>query len=321
MGSSVFDYSVIDVKTADEIKASAERIKLRIRRTVEDVVEIGKELVIVKEKLGHGKFEEWITANFDMNIRTAQNFMSVYNRFGGKNETVSFLPLRALYELSSSSTPDEIVDMVIEKFQEGGSITVQEIKRWKQAVKDAQEKSLEYKSGLEIASLQISNLKQAKEKYEAEIMQLNEKLRQLRSLEPIVEIKEIVPEGYITAKDAENAVKQDITRLNIQKESLIGEIESIRAEEEDYLSRRDFIMKKRREYMVFKGSILKVLANCKELPILLHSDWADDIIINDLKATKSYLLELVALIEKSLTTYSADIVEINSNEVTDHEQV
>ena len=77
-------------------RTAAERIKLRLKRTVEDIIEIGRELTAVKDELPHGQFLPWIAAEFEMSDRTANDFMNVANRFGGKSEIIAdFKPTMA----------------------------------------------------------------------------------------------------------------------------------------------------------------------------------------------------------------------------------
>lgn len=127
-----FDYAALPVDAALTARAAAERIKLRLKRTVEDIIEIGRELTAVKEELPHGQFLPWIAAEFEMTKDTAQNFMSVFDRFG-KNGNFPFLNLKPsiLYALSAPSTPDAVIDRAIEKAESGEKVTVADVRGWK----------------------------------------------------------------------------------------------------------------------------------------------------------------------------------------------
>ncbi len=90
--------------------AEADVIKTRLRRTAEDVIEIGLALKRVKAILSDGQLLPWFAAEFDMTPRSAQRFMQVANRFGGKYDTVSlFAPPAAIDELAAPPTRHEIV--------------------------------------------------------------------------------------------------------------------------------------------------------------------------------------------------------------------
>lgn len=84
----------------ENLKLNAERIRQSIKRSVQEVLEIGRCLNAVKQALEHGSFTRWIELEFGMNIRTAQRMMSAYETFG-KNDIMSFLPDKptVLYEL------------------------------------------------------------------------------------------------------------------------------------------------------------------------------------------------------------------------------
>jgi len=125
---SGFDYSLL--ADADEVKAATMRIKARLKRSVADIVEIGKELTTIKARLPHGQFLPWIAAEFEMSKDSAQNFMSVWDRFG-KNGIVPNLRPTVLYELSAPSTPDSVIEQAVEAADRGHVVTVAEVKEWK----------------------------------------------------------------------------------------------------------------------------------------------------------------------------------------------
>lgn len=126
-----FDYAALPVDAALTARAAAERIKLRLKRTVEDVIEIGRELTAVKEELPHGQFLPWIAAEFEMSKETAQNFTSVYERFGGKNVIITNLKPTILYALSAPSTPEAVIDKAVAKAESGEKVTVADVRDWK----------------------------------------------------------------------------------------------------------------------------------------------------------------------------------------------
>lgn len=126
-----FDYAALPVDAALNARAAAERIKLRLKRTVEDIIEIGRELTAVKAELPHGQFLPWIAAEFEMSKETAQNFLSVFERFGGKNVIITNLKPTILYALAAPSTPDSVVNKALEKAESGVRVTVADVKDWK----------------------------------------------------------------------------------------------------------------------------------------------------------------------------------------------
>jgi len=81
-----FNYELLETKVAEQARSSAERIRQKVQKTIEDIIEVGQELVVVKEAVGHGHFGPWLRAEFGWTERTAQNFMSVAERFGGNTQ-------------------------------------------------------------------------------------------------------------------------------------------------------------------------------------------------------------------------------------------
>lgn len=107
-----FDYSGLPEREALSLRMRAERIRTRMKRTAEDIVEIGRDLLAAKEETPHGQFEAWLASEFEMSHVTAFNFMNVAERYGGKSSTVEDLPMRALYLLAAPSTPETVREAV-----------------------------------------------------------------------------------------------------------------------------------------------------------------------------------------------------------------
>lgn len=118
-----FDYSLVG-DSADKVRSSAEKIRLTVQKTIEDIIEVGTELQAVKEVVGHGHFGAWLRAEFGWTVRTAQNFMSVAERFGGNAKAISHLPIQptAAYLLAAPSVPDEARQAAVEKAEAGEEI-------------------------------------------------------------------------------------------------------------------------------------------------------------------------------------------------------
>src|SRR6266404_1178418 len=87
-----FDYSPLDTQVAERLQSAAQRIRGKLQRTLEDIIEIGNDLLAVKESLAHGQFGKWLRAEFGWGDRMARNFMSVAERFG-KTATIADLPI------------------------------------------------------------------------------------------------------------------------------------------------------------------------------------------------------------------------------------
>lgn len=123
-----FDYSSIDDNIArKEAVEAAERIHKNMRKSLEAYIEVGFDLIKVKEGIGHGRFQKWINAEFGMTYKTANNHMNVASRFG-KPEIISCLsgvPPTALIHLTSA--PEQVQEEILEAAAAGQRIKVMDV--------------------------------------------------------------------------------------------------------------------------------------------------------------------------------------------------
>ncbi len=96
---------------------------MRLRRTAEDIIEIGKDLIAVKARLDHGQFLPWLDAEFGMHQTTASRFMQVAEVYGSKVSTMLNVPATALYELAAPKTPAEVREEVERLIAAGEIVT------------------------------------------------------------------------------------------------------------------------------------------------------------------------------------------------------
>ena len=59
-----FDYSTLEPRVTKQVQETAARIRDKVKKTVEDIIEVGNDLLAVKEKLPHGQFGPWLKAEF-----------------------------------------------------------------------------------------------------------------------------------------------------------------------------------------------------------------------------------------------------------------
>jgi hypothetical protein len=72
-----FDYEILDSEQRQVIQQRTGEIKERLRRSAQDIWEIGQKLADVRSRLKHGHFETWLKAEFGWSRRTAYNFINV----------------------------------------------------------------------------------------------------------------------------------------------------------------------------------------------------------------------------------------------------
>ena len=111
-----FDYLHLDSQTRTIIRQRTSEIKDLMRLTAENIINIGHKLTEVKEKLGHGSFQNWLRSEFEWSEQTARQFMQVYRwseTIENKNFVFSQLATSALYLLAAPSTPIEAREEVL----------------------------------------------------------------------------------------------------------------------------------------------------------------------------------------------------------------
>jgi Protein of unknown function (DUF3102) len=120
-----FNYDLLDSRVAEEARSSAQRIRDKVKRTIEDIIEVGNDLLAIREALPHGQFGPWLAAEFGWTERTARNFMAVAERFGPRTEMISDLTIQptAAYLLVAPSAPDEAREAAIKRAEAGEQIT------------------------------------------------------------------------------------------------------------------------------------------------------------------------------------------------------
>ena len=126
-----FDYTTLDTEARIVVAQRTIEIKDRIRRSAQDIFEIGERLIEVKEHLqyqrsGNG-FGAWLKAEFDWSADTAGRFINVAQRFG-KVPQFAELSASVLYLLASPSTPDEARAEALERAEAGERISHTEAK-------------------------------------------------------------------------------------------------------------------------------------------------------------------------------------------------
>lgn len=119
-----FNYDAVPARTADEMRAAAERVR-QFQRNV--VIEIGRQLIVIKEQIDHGKFVDWVERECQMSIRTAQRAMQAADAVE-KNDKLSFLPMDGLLALASRGAPRTIVDAIVKRIDAGEKPMTKEIK-------------------------------------------------------------------------------------------------------------------------------------------------------------------------------------------------
>lgn len=135
----VFDYTLLSFKTKVIVQEHANEIKSLMRRTAQDIINIGQKLIEAKEQLGHGHFEVWLRAELNWGQWTARKFMQVTRQFKTVNFTALSIDASALYLLAAPSTPEMVRQEALERAGQGEAMTHAKVKaiasRYKESTK------------------------------------------------------------------------------------------------------------------------------------------------------------------------------------------
>ena len=133
-----FDYESLSPKQRSIVQNCTGAIKERLRRTAQDVWEIGQQLVEVRSQLEHGQFEGWLSAEFGWSRRSAYNFINVYEAFSDSTNFAQLdIATSALYKLAAPSVPQSVRNKFLDKAKKGAKITHKEISQALSAAKNS----------------------------------------------------------------------------------------------------------------------------------------------------------------------------------------
>jgi hypothetical protein len=115
-----FDYSAIDADLASNLHRQADRIRARIGKATQDLIDIGRDLLAAKKHLVvHGDFVKWVEAEVGIARRTAQAYMAIAKLADDKGAAIALLPPTTVHRLASKSAPPEVVSEVVAKARSG----------------------------------------------------------------------------------------------------------------------------------------------------------------------------------------------------------
>lgn len=118
-----FSYDMLGSTTRTVVEQRTIEIKSLLRRTAQDIIDIGLKLSEVKQELGHGYFLAWLRTEFDWSESAARKFMQVSRQFKTVNFTNLNIAPSALYLLSADSTPEAAREEVLQQASSGEVIT------------------------------------------------------------------------------------------------------------------------------------------------------------------------------------------------------
>ena len=113
--------------SATELEEAAQRIKLLCRKATEHAVEIGRELLRVKESLPRGAFVKWVGKACEFKIRTAQDLMKIAREADSNAKLVALMVPSTLRVYLSKTTPSTVRSSILKRLENGEYVSRNEL--------------------------------------------------------------------------------------------------------------------------------------------------------------------------------------------------
>ncbi|MFM7449136.1 MAG: DUF3102 domain-containing protein [Leptolyngbyaceae cyanobacterium] len=123
-----FAYTNLDAEILTVVQQHTNEIKGLMRRTAQDIIQIGQKLIEVKQHLGHGNFTNWLKFEFNWSISTATKFMHVAEQLKSVNFTNLNISASALYIIAAPSTSKDARAEVLKLAVVGENISYNQAK-------------------------------------------------------------------------------------------------------------------------------------------------------------------------------------------------
>lgn len=202
-------------------KTTAEILILK-DQTAQNIIEIGRRLIEVKERLEHGEYLKWLKEKVDFTERTAQRFVKVATVFSNTTP-VSHLGTRKLLALAGLDEEDrqevmkknKVEDMTTRELER----VVKEKKEIKKQLEEEQELSNELQEEIKEKEKQIKTLQN-----EIENIQVPKKEVIEREV-----VKEVIPENLILEKQE---LEEELKTLRARAEKAENTISRMKLDKE-----------------------------------------------------------------------------------------
>ncbi|MGB8702652.1 MAG: DUF3102 domain-containing protein [Thermosynechococcaceae cyanobacterium] len=120
----IFDYDTLNPIARQKVQDKTSELKSLIRRSAQDIVDIGQRLIEVRDELEYGNFRRWLKSEFSWSASTATKFIQVATQFSCVNFTQLEIAASALYLLARPSIPEEARNEALTRAAKGESITL-----------------------------------------------------------------------------------------------------------------------------------------------------------------------------------------------------
>ena len=135
-------YDGIHPTLQGELQRQATEVRSLIRKTSDDLYRIGAILASVKDTLHNRNFAKWCELEVGIKKTTAYRYLGIYERFSEKREIVGNIDPAVVMDMSVKSTPQVVVDKVVEKAESGEQVSSSDTKEFIAEVKEREKKIL-----------------------------------------------------------------------------------------------------------------------------------------------------------------------------------
>jgi hypothetical protein len=113
--------------SAVELEEAAQRIRSLRRAATEHAVEIGRELLRIKESLPRGAFVKWVEKACEFKIRTAQDLMKLAREADSNAKLVALMVPSTLRVYLSKTTPTAVRTSILKRLENGEYVSRNEL--------------------------------------------------------------------------------------------------------------------------------------------------------------------------------------------------
>lgn len=202
-------------------KTTAEILMLK-DQMAQNIIEIGKRLLDVKERLGYGEFTNWLENKIEISHRTANNFMKIANTFSN-SQPVANLGTRKLLALAGLDEEDREEVMKENNVEDMTSRELEQVVKEKKEIKKKLEEEQEFSNELQ---------EEIKEK-EKQIKTLQNEIENIQvPQKEIIEkevVKEVIPENLILEKQE---LEQELDALRKRAEKAENTLSRMKLDKE-----------------------------------------------------------------------------------------
>ena len=186
-------------------KTTAEIIILK-DQTAQNIIEIGRRLIEVKENLGHGEFLNWLNDKVEFSRYTANRFMKIATEFSNVS-AVQHLGSKKLFLLAGLEEEDRQEVMKENKVEDMTTRELERVIKEKKEIKKQLEEEQEYSQELQNA---IKQKEEQIRKLKTEIENVTKPEVQVIEKEVV---REVVPNDLILEKEAREKELQQLREM------------------------------------------------------------------------------------------------------------